>query len=100
MDGDGREQGVVFCEMEGREHTEADLVDNAIRHALFPGTGYQWETGGLTKDIATLSHEEVVSFPPAPTSLVVSSARHAAGSALLAVDRCASTTASTTTLPT
>ena len=59
IDGDGREQGVVFCEMEGRENTEGDVVDNAIRQSLFHKTGYQWETGGLTKEIAHLSHAEV-----------------------------------------
>ncbi len=51
--------GVVYCEMLGRENTESDLLSFNLNQALYPNTGYQYETGGLTKDIATLNNNEV-----------------------------------------
>ncbi|EKX50036.1 hypothetical protein GUITHDRAFT_104433 [Guillardia theta CCMP2712] len=59
FDGDGKVKGVVFCEMQGREATEDDLLDNKLHHLLYPGTAYQYECGGLTKDIVTLNNQMV-----------------------------------------
>lgn len=60
--GDGKEAGVVFCEMQARENTEADLSDRAFREALFSGTPLALEAGGLCKDIRQLSNEDVANF--------------------------------------
>ena len=60
--GDGSEKGVVYAEMQGRENTEADLTDKAVRCQMFPGTSYSAETGGITTDIATLTMDEVRMF--------------------------------------
>lgn len=59
VDGQGKEQGVVYCEMLGREKTESDLLSFNFNQLMYPGTGYSYETGGLTKDIATLTNTEV-----------------------------------------
>eukprot|EP00960_Hanusia_phi_P012543 366536-Hanusia_phi.AAC.1 len=59
LDGDGKVKGVVFCEMQGREATEDDLLDNKLHHLLYPRTPYQYECGGLTKDILTLNNDMV-----------------------------------------
>lgn len=59
IDGAGKEQGVVFCEMQGRENTEEDRASLCFRNAMYPNTGYAVEYGGLTPDIATLTNEEV-----------------------------------------
>eukprot|EP00291_Cryptomonas_curvata_P005798 CAMPEP_0172203186 /NCGR_PEP_ID=MMETSP1050-20130122/31124_1 /TAXON_ID=233186 /ORGANISM="Cryptomonas curvata, Strain CCAP979/52" /LENGTH=152 /DNA_ID=CAMNT_0012881333 /DNA_START=127 /DNA_END=582 /DNA_ORIENTATION=- len=62
VDGDGKQGGVVFCEMQGRESTEDDLSDNAVHGLLYPTSGYRFECGGLTPDIATLSNEQVRAY--------------------------------------
>ncbi|PXF49296.1 hypothetical protein BWQ96_00870 [Gracilariopsis chorda] len=59
---DGKEAGVVFCEMQAREHTEADLSDRAMRCLLLAGTPLCYEAGGLCEDIRHLSNEEIVRF--------------------------------------
>lgn len=59
---DGKEAGVVFCEMQAREHTEADLADRAMRRLLLAGTPLCYEAGGLCEDIRHLSNEEIIRF--------------------------------------
>ena len=62
VDGDGREQGVVFAEMNGRENTEADLLDHALRGLLFPGTPFAHDCGGRTEAIATLTNDAIQEY--------------------------------------
>ncbi|KAJ3217531.1 hypothetical protein HDU67_007782 [Dinochytrium kinnereticum] len=62
VDGNGKEQGVVFCEMAGRENTEADLLDLCIRRNLYKGTPYALECGGLTPDIRNLTNEAIRNY--------------------------------------
>ena len=77
-------QGVVYCEMKGRQNSEADLLDLNLRHELCSiyevenpiFSRFKWECGGLTKDIATLSTEEITSFHrcfynPANISIII-----------------------------
>ena len=77
-------QGVVYCEMKGRQNSEADLLDLNLRHELCSiyeagnpvFSRFKWECGGLTKDIATLSTEEISSFHkcfynPANISIII-----------------------------
>lgn len=56
VDGEGKQNGVVFCEMQGRETTEDDMLDYAMHRLVYPQTGYQYECGGLTPEIATLNN--------------------------------------------
>ncbi|KAJ3237057.1 hypothetical protein HDU81_010060 [Chytriomyces hyalinus] len=62
VDGVGAEQGVVYCEMAGREHTEADVTDLRIRQLLFPGTSYAYECGGQTNAIRNLTNEDIKTY--------------------------------------
>lgn len=59
---DGKEAGVVFCEMQARENTEADLRDQAIRSTLLADTTLAFESGGRCHDIRTLTNEEIFRF--------------------------------------
>ena len=62
IDDSGRELGVVFSEMQGRENTESDLLERSMKKALFSKTGYSFETGGLTPEIATLTNKEIQDY--------------------------------------
>ncbi|KAJ3248634.1 Presequence protease, mitochondrial [Chytriomyces hyalinus] len=62
VDGAGAEQGVVYCEMAGREHTEADVTDLRIRQLLFPGTAYAYECGGQTDAIRNLTNNDIKNY--------------------------------------
>ncbi|KAI8325434.1 hypothetical protein GQ54DRAFT_295466 [Martensiomyces pterosporus] len=63
FDETGKEQGVVFSEMLSRENDEGDLLEHHLNRLLFaPRSAYAFECGGLTKDIATLSNQEIVEY--------------------------------------
>ncbi|KAJ3217338.1 hypothetical protein HK099_005514 [Clydaea vesicula] len=63
MDKEAKHQGVVFCEMSSRENTEPDMLDLALKRLLFQNsTTYSFEAGGLTKDIAHLTNEEILHY--------------------------------------
>ncbi|TPX32519.1 hypothetical protein SmJEL517_g04347 [Synchytrium microbalum] len=63
VDGDAKCQGVVYCEMAGREHSESDMVDLALRRLIFGDkTTYSYECGGLTPDIAKLTNQEIITY--------------------------------------
>lgn len=69
-DGTVGAQGVVYCEMKGRQHSEADLMDLWLRRGVSARESstqpelsrFAFECGGLTQDIAGLSCEEIVAF--------------------------------------
>ena len=54
--------GVVFNEMKGAEGSVDMHIENAVAGALFEGTPYAFESGGLPLDIADLSYEELCDF--------------------------------------
>lgn len=56
---DGKEAGVVFCEMHAREHTEHDMMEREVRQVLFEGCSLQFEAGGLCDAIRGLTTEEI-----------------------------------------
>lgn len=59
---DGKEAGVVFCEMQARENTEGDLSQCALAQALLSNTPLQYMSGGLCKDIRHLTNEDIARF--------------------------------------
>ncbi|KAJ3008587.1 hypothetical protein HKX48_008446, partial [Thoreauomyces humboldtii] len=62
-DATGKNQGVVYCEMAGRENTEPDVLDLSMRRLLFQNeTTYSRECGGLTHEVAKLTNEEIVEY--------------------------------------
>ena len=61
--GAGKEGGVVYAEMEAREHTPDDLLTHGIHKALYPGRcGYSSETGGLIADLRVLQADTIRSY--------------------------------------
>ncbi|KAI8872174.1 LuxS/MPP-like metallohydrolase, partial [Ramicandelaber brevisporus] len=60
---DGSGKGVVFSEMQGRENTSWDLVENTFGSTLYPkDVPHAHETGGLTPDIAILTNKDIRAF--------------------------------------
>jgi Zn-dependent M16 (insulinase) family peptidase len=59
---DGTECGVVFSEMQSREHTEGDVMDREVRKALLAGTPLALEAGGLCDAIRNLTNADVRNF--------------------------------------
>ncbi len=64
INGDGEDAGVIYCEMQGRENSDADTVVRELERALFPGRcGYKSQTGGILKNLReSTSHEKVVAY--------------------------------------
>lgn len=56
---DGKEAGVVFCEMRAREHTESDMMERELRRVLLKGSSLELEAGGLCDAIRTLTAEDI-----------------------------------------
>ncbi|KAG0264586.1 hypothetical protein BGZ95_003552 [Linnemannia exigua] len=60
VDGEGKQQGVVFSEMAARENSEADLLDLGLRRLLYPDTQtYYYECGGLTPEIPKMTNDDI-----------------------------------------
>ena len=48
--------------MQGRENDQASIVSRQSLNNLYPGSGYSTETGGLMKELRTLTHETVQAY--------------------------------------
>lgn len=59
---DGKEAGVVFCEMQARENTENDIHDHVLRSLVFEGTPLALDAGGLCRHIRTLGNDDIARF--------------------------------------
>ena len=59
INGDGEDTGVVYSEMQGRQNTGDDLIHHRMRLLLYPGCGYQSETGGLMENLRVLSADTI-----------------------------------------
>ncbi|KAN0023417.1 hypothetical protein ACTFIU_011587 [Dictyostelium citrinum] len=59
IDSNGKDQGVVLCEMQARENTADDLLEYSMCRDIFEGSGYQYSYGGKTSEIATLNNQMV-----------------------------------------
>ena len=51
-------EGVVFSEMQGALSQHEQVVSSLSSRCLFPGTPYQWESGGDPRSICTLSYPD------------------------------------------
>lgn len=49
--GDGDDGGVVYCEMQGRENSGESRVHLEMLRAIYPGSGYCAETGGIMRNL-------------------------------------------------
>ena len=54
-----KDAGVVYCEMEARENSAQDILQQEILNLVYPSSPYNYECGGLTNDIQQLTIEEI-----------------------------------------
>lgn len=59
VDGDGKEKGVVYSEMQGIENQSWFIQNLEAQRTLYSKSGYKSETGGLTKNLRTLDAETI-----------------------------------------
>ncbi|KAF2684830.1 metallopeptidase [Lentithecium fluviatile CBS 122367] len=63
IDGEGKDAGVVYSEMQGRENLQSDLMELQMRRLIYPeGDGFRYETGGLMKALRVLTAERIRQF--------------------------------------
>ncbi|KAL0090894.1 peptidase M16C associated-domain-containing protein [Phycomyces blakesleeanus] len=55
-------KGVVYNEMKGQYSDSNYLYYSRMQQAMFPGTTYEFSSGGDPSDITNLSHEELLNF--------------------------------------
>ncbi|XP_063704870.1 uncharacterized protein C05D11.1-like [Culicoides brevitarsis] len=60
ISGDGEDGGVVYCEMQGRENSGESRVHLELLRAIYPGSGYCAETGGIMKNLRESTTNEKV----------------------------------------
>ncbi|KAJ2760929.1 hypothetical protein H4S06_001473 [Coemansia sp. BCRC 34490] len=59
----GKEQGVVFSEMGSTENTESCLAEYHLQKLVYnPSATYANDSGGKTRDIATLTNKEIIDY--------------------------------------
>jgi Zn-dependent M16 (insulinase) family peptidase len=77
VNGEGKDAGVVYSEMQARENTSGDLMALANQRAMYPeGVGYRSETGGLMDalrqlDIDTIRRYHASYYLPQNLTLVI-----------------------------
>jgi len=60
VNGEGKDAGVVYSEMQARENTPGDLMALINQRAMYPeGVGYRSETGGLMEALRQLDIETI-----------------------------------------
>ncbi|XP_055593217.1 uncharacterized protein C05D11.1-like [Uranotaenia lowii] len=57
---DGEDGGVVYCEMQGRENTGESRVHLEMLRAIYAGSGYSSETGGIMHNLRTSTDNKKV----------------------------------------
>lgn len=57
---DGKDSGVVYCEMQGRENTAESRAALESLRLLYPNCGYSAETGGILQNLRTSTTNEKV----------------------------------------
>ncbi|KAG6820112.1 hypothetical protein H0H93_005259 [Arthromyces matolae] len=63
IDGKGRDSGVVYSEMQGRENTPGDLMALHSQRLVNPsGSAYRSETGGLMEALRVLTPEQIKQY--------------------------------------
>ncbi|KAK6454328.1 mitochondrial processing peptidase [Scheffersomyces xylosifermentans] len=63
VDGEGKQKGVVFSEMQGIENQSWFITYQKMQETLFAAkSGYSSETGGLTTELPTLTRDDIKKF--------------------------------------
>uniref|UniRef100_A0A336KC94 CSON007777 protein n=1 Tax=Culicoides sonorensis TaxID=179676 RepID=A0A336KC94_CULSO len=60
ISGEGEDGGVVYCEMQGRENSGESRIHLELLRAIYPGSGYCAETGGIMKNLRESTNNEKV----------------------------------------
>lgn len=65
VNGEGKDAGVVYSEMQGRQNQSGDLMELAMQRLMFPeGCGYRSETGGLMEALRVLDVQTIRELHP------------------------------------
>ncbi|VEU19767.1 DEKNAAC100497 [Brettanomyces naardenensis] len=59
IDGDAKDKGVVYSEMQGIENQSYFIEGLETQRTLYKKSGYKSETGGLTKNLRTLKNDTI-----------------------------------------
>jgi len=57
---DGKDGGVVYCEMQGRENSAESRASLTLLREIYPNCGYSAETGGIMHNLRTSTTNEKV----------------------------------------
>ncbi|KAF8922457.1 Metalloenzyme, LuxS/M16 peptidase-like protein [Mucidula mucida] len=84
IDPQGKDSGVVYSEMQGRENTSGDLMALRMQRLMYPlGNAYRSETGGLMEALLRRYHGTY--YVPHNTSLIVAGKLSSGTPSLLSV---------------
>ncbi|KAK4898883.1 hypothetical protein LTR27_003614 [Elasticomyces elasticus] len=60
VDGTGNDAGVVYSEMQATQNSGPELMDLALRRAIYPeGNGFRYETGGMMEQLRSLTADRI-----------------------------------------
>ncbi|KAI1446983.1 Metalloenzyme, LuxS/M16 peptidase-like protein [Annulohypoxylon stygium] len=63
VNGEGKDAGVVYSEMQGVQYTSGELMDLQARRLLYPeNVGFRYETGGMMEALRVLTPERIREF--------------------------------------
>ncbi|PHH61781.1 hypothetical protein CDD81_7945 [Ophiocordyceps australis] len=63
IDGEGKDAGVVYSEMQAVQFRSAEIMDLEARRLLYPeNVGFRYETGGMTDALRVLSPDRIRQF--------------------------------------
>ncbi|KAF4552369.1 Peptidase M16 inactive domain-containing protein 1 [Elsinoe fawcettii] len=63
IDGNGRDAGVVYSEMQGVQNTQGELMELESKRTLYPeGNGFRYETGGMMENLRVLTADRIRAF--------------------------------------
>jgi len=60
INGTGEDAGVVYSEMQATQNSGPELMDLAMRRAIYPeGNGFRYETGGMMEQLRSLTADRI-----------------------------------------
>ncbi|KAF2222164.1 putative zinc metalloprotease [Elsinoe ampelina] len=63
IDGNGRDAGVVYSEMQGVQNTQSELMELESKRTMYPeGNGFRYETGGMMENLRVLTADRIRAF--------------------------------------
>ncbi|KAF2454784.1 metallopeptidase [Lineolata rhizophorae] len=63
IDGEGKDAGVVYSEMQAVQNTQQELMELRARRLIYPeGNGFRYETGGMMEALRVLTAERIREF--------------------------------------